>query len=468
MNTKNISIAIVLALVFCMSIFAIKDQIKGFLRENLPFHTKAYVNNLLKNQEINFISNEIAYRSMQDFFNVPDFPELKKFENSYYFSSDRLELETFKTNFLLKQKNEKATGGAYLAQFKENIIIAQENGLFFNLSSNELDSKSSKIGVDHIDSNIFSIIKYFEFYGPGQYGIKGMYADSSHLYVSVSFKQNKDCFNTSILRAPFKENFLEFSVFFVPNQCVNIFNEYGEYNASDSGGRIANFDESRILFSSGSFRFRDLAQDSESHLGKILAIHKDSANAEIISMGHRNVMGLVYSKNTNQIWSTEHGPNGGDEINSNVLDIGPHPKNFGWPISSYGEHYAASNYNPEGALIVDTDHATYAKAPLHKSHKEYGFVEPVLYFTPSIGISAIEIIDERFSKEKRFDMVFASMGTHKNAALEKSIFLFDSKEKKYQKIFQGERIRDILFLQKKSILMFTGETTGIIGIISLK
>ena len=51
-------------------------------------------------------------------------------------------------------------------------------------------------------------------------------------------------------------------------------------------------------------------------------------------------------------------------------------KNFGWPIASYGEHYH-KNY-PKNIL---------EEAPLKKNHKKYGFVEPIKYFDPSIGIS---------------------------------------------------------------------------------
>ena len=53
-------------------------------------------------------------------------------------------------------------------------------------------------------------------------------------------------------------------------------------------------------------------------------------------------------------------------------------KNFGWPISSYGEHYA--KHNSKKIL---------SEAPLKKSHKKYGFEEPLKYFNPSIGISEI-------------------------------------------------------------------------------
>ena len=74
------------------------------------------------------------------------------------------------------------------------------------------------------------------------------------------------------------------------------------------------------------------------------------------------------------ILSTEHGPHGGDEINLNLNT--KIIKNFGWAISSYGEHY--------GGKDSPVNKSKYKKYPLHKSHKDYNFIEPIKYFVPSI------------------------------------------------------------------------------------
>ena len=80
------------------------------------------------------------------------------------------------------------------------------------------------------------------------------------------------------------------------------------------------------------------AQNKNSTTGKILLIDKNSRKYEVISLGHRNPQGLQYLKEFNIVINSEHGPKGGDEINFNQLftDL---PKNFGWPISSYGTPY---------------------------------------------------------------------------------------------------------------------------------
>jgi glucose/arabinose dehydrogenase len=91
----------------------------------------------------------------------------------------------------------------------------------------------------------------------------------------------------------------------------------------------------------------ELAQELWTHHGKIVRLHDDGrvpadnpfvgrphARPEIWSLGHRNPQGLTLHPDTRQIWSTEHGPLGGDEIN--VIRKGA---NYGWPIITYGREY---------------------------------------------------------------------------------------------------------------------------------
>ena len=75
-------------------------------------------------------------------------------------------------------------------------------------------------------------------------------------------------------------------------------------------------------------------------------------------------------KENNFILETEHGPEGGDEIN--LIEINKINKdkiqNYGWPISSAGEHYGGK---------IDINKKKYEKYPLYKSHSKYGFIEPL-------------------------------------------------------------------------------------------
>ena len=138
---------------------------------------------------------------------------------------------------------------------------------------------------------------------------------------------------------------------------------------------------------------------------------------------------------------------GGDEINLiKISDIDNKIlSNYGWAIASAGEHYGGK---------VDKNKKLYKKYPLYKSHKDYGFIEPLKSFVPSIGISEITKINEN-----RYLV---------SSLKEKSIYIFRLNEEKrivsLDKIKIGERIRDIIF--KDDLLYLFLEDTASIGIIN--
>jgi glucose/arabinose dehydrogenase len=98
------------------------------------------------------------------------------------------------------------------------------------------------------------------------------------------------------------------------------------------------------------FDHRDAAQDLASGLGKIVRINTDGsvppdnpftgragARPEIWSYGHRNVQSAALHPGTGQLWTVEHGAQGGDEVNRPEAG-----KNYGWPVISYGVHYSGA------------------------------------------------------------------------------------------------------------------------------
>lgn len=113
------------------------------------------------------------------------------------------------------------------------------------------------------------------------------------------------------------------------------------------GSRIAFDQQGHVFFGVGDRGERDSAQDLSSHAGTIMRLRldgsipddnpflsRDNALPEIWSYGHRNPQGLLYDNNTGNLWSIEHGPRGGDEINLVVKGA-----NYGWPVISYGKEY---------------------------------------------------------------------------------------------------------------------------------
>ena len=107
----------------------------------------------------------------------------------------------------------------------------------------------------------------------------------------------------------------------------------------------------------------------------------------------------------------------------------------------------------------------YEIAPLHNSHKKYGFEEPIKDFTPSIGITQILNVNNSINDD--YKLIVGSMGFNKEEDdMTVHILNFDKnfQETQYQKIYIGERIRDIIDLNDGSVLM-TLESSGSFGIL---
>jgi glucose/arabinose dehydrogenase len=128
------------------------------------------------------------------------------------------------------------------------------------------------------------------------------------------------------------------------------------------------------------------AQDLSNHHGKIVRLHDDGrvpsdnpfvgragARPEIWSFGHRNVQGLVVHPETGDLWTNEHGPQGGDELNR--VEPG---KNYGWPVIGFGVNYTTG-------------------LAIHAGTQRQGMEQPVNVWVPSIGVSgAMVYMGDRF------------------------------------------------------------------------
>ena len=396
------------------------------IQKNL-FKNDKNINDLINQKEINFkkVVNDI---------------QLADFDN-YSFSK-------YTTNDILFNGNRGAVGTGYIDFYNEDkkLLLATYDGIF---AYSEIDNLKN---FQKISSNINSLIKYEKFYLHEQYGIKDIFIDKDTLYVAYTGNKKDDCYDLKIISSKLSEKYLDFELFYQTSNCVDKNNSHGFWAHQGAGGRIDKIDNFNLLFTTGDFRNRPLAQNKESNFGKILKINLQNKKAEVISMGHRNPQGLYYSKNFDFILSTEHGPKGGDEININhkpFLNI----KNFGWPISSYGEHYK-KNYSKK----------ILAEAPLNNSHKKYGFEEPIKYFDPSIGIS--EVIP--FNKDDSEFLIGAMGNEIKDQDLGIHYVQLDKKRIKiinHKFIPLNERVRDMIISKdKKTIIMFL-ETTSSLAIL---
>ena len=114
------------------------------------------------------------------------------------------------------------------------------------------------------------------------------------------------------------------------------------------GSRLAFAKDGRLFVGLGDrFGRKDDAQNPANHIGKIVRIEPDGrvpadnplaaragAAPEVFSLGHRNIQGLAVHPVTGELWQTEHGPQGGDEVNAPEAG-----RNYGWPVVTYGRNY---------------------------------------------------------------------------------------------------------------------------------
>jgi len=125
------------------------------------------------------------------------------------------------------------------------------------------------------------------------------------------------------------------------------------------------------------------AQNPGSYYGKILRLNDDGTvpadnpfvgkagyKPEIYALGIRNAMSMVLHPETGELWETENGPQGGDELN--IIRAG---KNYGWPVISLGRSY--------------TGVATGDSGPEVEPAVKEGMEQPFLFWAPSIALSGM-------------------------------------------------------------------------------
>ncbi len=144
------------------------------------------------------------------------------------------------------------------------------------------------------------------------------------------------------------------------------------------GSRIRMLPDGTLVFSTGDRGAMERAQDMAEAAGKTHRINTDGSIPEdnpfrtirgalpsLFTLGHRNIQGIAINPDTGEIWASEHGPQGGDEIN--VIDGG---KNYGWPVVTHGRQYGSG-------------------AKIGEGKTKEGMENPVIQWTPSIAPSGL-------------------------------------------------------------------------------
>jgi len=196
------------------------------------------------------------------------------------------------------------------------------------------------------------------------------------------------------------------------------------------GSRLAFDRKGYLYFSVGDRGDRDVnPQDITKDGGKIYRLHDDgripednpfvndnTAKKAIYSFGHRNPQGMALNPYTGELWTHEHGPQGGDEIN--IIKKG---KNYGWPKISYGVNYSGTKFTDYTALP--------------------GMEQPLYQWTPSIAPSGMAFVTSNQYPKLKGNLLVGSLKFQYLA----NMILKNGKVVKEEKLLEGlGRVRSVL------------------------
>ena len=336
---KTINKFFILLIIILVSIFT------GYENPNLVEVPKKYINYTLKKIVLkdSFVNKRVDNDKLNKLENEKeDFKELSA--NSFSLIFSKVKSYSGKTASLIINNNNNKTD--YEIFTRNGLLIKNEN--------------TSEINLPLL------------FYNERDGGVKSVFTINDEYFALISLKKFS-CLYAALIHLKSGKKIIESKC--LPDKKKVDFGGLG-------GAYVKN--NNNILLTIGtpthqSEEISALAQSKNSIFGKVLLIKNETLlspgdsdqNYEIFSLGHRNPQGLVlYKKN---IFSLEHGPQGGDELNEIIKG-----KNYGWPIVSLGTKYNNGK-------------------SFSRSHSKYNFKEPIYAFIPAVAPSSLNVCPENLS-----------------------------------------------------------------------
>ena len=266
------------------------------------------------------------------------------------------------------------------------------------------------------------------------------YDDSNDCYIIGVFYSeiiNTDAFEVS-----------KWKNIFSTKKCLSVnLTTNPRFAAASAGGRLIKIDEDHILLSIGDF-YADgvngpaMSQDLSNMYGKTIKINIKNSNHEVFSYGHRNPQGLYIDKGNN-IFSTEHGPTYGDELNLIFEN-----NNYGWPIATYGTNYKSSD-----AYIKDANDNK-KEWPLDITENTHNsFSKPLFSWGNTIGISNLIVYENNYFSKWNKNLIISTLASNQ---LIRMVFDYKKKSMIYKEnIKLDKRIRDIIEMDDGRIALLT-------------
>jgi len=262
----------------------------------------------------------------------------------------------------------------------------------------------------------------------GQGGLLGValdpdFAGNQLVYLSYAEPGEGDQSGTAVARGRLTDAGLE--------QVEVLFRQVPKVDSRHHYGSRLVFDRSGRLFITLGDRGnqREAVQDLSKSIGKVVRIERDGsvpadnpfvgregAVPEVFSFGHRNIQGAALHPVTGELWTHEHGPRGGDEVNITRAGL-----NYGWPVITYGREYHGPSIG-EGT-------------------EKAGMEQPLHYWVPSIAPSGMAFYTAEAIPAWRGNLLVGALAAQQVARLELSA---DNKVVHEERIPIGERVRDVV------------------------
>lgn len=262
------------------------------------------------------------------------------------------------------------------------------------------------------------------------------FASNQRIFLSYSEPGANNTSSTAVASAVLRDNQLtDLKVIFSQQPKVNSRHHFG--------GRIVQKSDGSLFITLGDRGSeRNSSQQLDTLIGKVAHITVQGeavagnpfiatarANPLVWSYGHRNIQGATLDS-AGRLWTHEHGPQGGDEIN--IAQAG---KNYGWPVITYGEEYG-------GGVIGKQTQA--------------GLEQPLHYWVPSIAPSGMQFYQASLFTPWQNNLLIGSLKFGQLVRLE----LQQDKVVHEERIRLGKRIRDVEIAPDGAVLLLTDEDNG--------
>ncbi len=276
-------------------------------------------------------------------------------------SSQFIDLDLQKLSFVANNSYDDSAGAIApaggLGIYMNDALLVDGHGKLFFLSLDDL--QFHRLNIEPPPNGRRELYAYDDRESPPKYE-----ADDWHRYTDVAYNNGYiyliyshfdlelACFATRVSRlavtAPiieFRADVHDWETIFSSQPCFGFRDRRHAYAGQQAGGKLAvSVDGKRLFMTIGDYEFDGLnvpnyPQDRTVDYGKVLELDLESeSKRRVVSIGHRNQQGITVTPD-GAIWSTEHGPQGGDELNL-VIEGG----NYGWPYETYGTLYGQRDW----------------------------------------------------------------------------------------------------------------------------